>query len=140
MSIAAHTPTAACISVIPHGPEAAVISYSWDLMLFERVAERLSGARDAVEKGLSREKQRLLTTAVQIVGELRSSLDVRGGDPLAANMSDLCDYLCRQLAAANVRNHAATLDEVSHLLREVRIAWVMLPLEARVAHVATMRE
>jgi flagellar secretion chaperone FliS len=140
MSIAAHSPTAAHISVIPHGAEAAVISYSWDLMLFDRIAERLSGARDAVEKGLSRERHRLLATAVQIVGELRSSLNVRGGDPLAANMSDLCDYLCRQLAAANLQNRVATLDEVSHLLREAQIAWVMLPPKARLTHAAVTRE
>jgi flagellar secretion chaperone FliS len=140
MSFVAQSQTAAPLLIAPFGVDAAVVSYSWDLMLFDRIAERVADARDAVEVGLRREKHRLLTTAVQIVGELRSSLNVRGGDPLAANMCDLCDYLCRQLAAANLQNRVATLDEVSHLLREARIAWVMLPSEARVTHAAGIRE
>jgi flagellar protein FliS len=111
-----------------------------DLMLLESAAERVDRARDGMESGSSREKHRLLATAVQIVGELRSSLDVCGGDPLAANMGDLCDYICRQLVAANLQNRVATLDEVSHLLREARIAWVMLPPDARAAHAVAARE
>ena len=140
MSIAPHLQASAPLSGVPHGVEAAVIAYSWDLMLFDRIGERVAQARAALEGRVSREKHRLLATAVQIVGELRSSLNVRGGDPLAVNMSDLCDYMCRQLAAANLQNRIATLDEVSHLLREARIAWVMLPPEARVTHAAAARE
>lgn len=55
----------------------------------------------------------LLAGAVQIVGELRSTLNVRDGGPFAANLDDLCEYMSRQLVAAN-------LDEVSDLLREIR--------------------
>jgi flagellar protein FliS len=74
----------------------------------------------------SLEKHYLLTSAVQIVGELRSTLDMRTGGPLAANLDDLCDYMSRQLVAANLQNRVATLDEVADLLREVRTAWGMM--------------
>jgi flagellar secretion chaperone FliS len=140
MPTVAQPQASAHFSVASYGADDAVVPYSWDLMLLDSAAERINRARDGMESGSSREKHRLLSTAVQIVGELRSSLDVRGGDPLAANMGDLCDYICRQLLAANLQNRVATLDEVSHLLREARIAWVMLPPDARAAHVVAARE
>jgi flagellar protein FliS len=74
------------------------------------------------------------------VGELRSSLDLHQGGPFAANLDDLCEYMSRQLAAANLHNRVATLDEVAHLLREVRTAWVMVPREARFARAAAITE
>jgi flagellar secretion chaperone FliS len=130
--------------VVARSAAAAVIPYSWELMLLDNAAERISRARDAMGNSPNRnggcDKHRSLSTAVQIIGELRSTLDVRGGDPLAANMSDLCDYICRQLVAAKLRNRVATLDEVSHLLREARIAWVMLPPEARATQAAARKE
>jgi flagellar protein FliS len=131
MPIVAQPQTSAHISVAPRGARRAVVPYSWDLMLLDSAAERLDLARAAMESGQNHEKHRLMSAAVQIVGELRSTLDVRGDDPLAAHMSDLCDYMCRQLVDANLQNRVATLDEASHLLRETRIAWVLLPPEAR---------
>jgi flagellar protein FliS len=98
-----------------------------DLMLMDSALEQIAQARRWMNHEDSREKHQLLSTAVQIVGELRSSLDVLEGDPLAANLDDLYDYMSRQLVAANLQNRVATLDEVSHLLREVRSAWVMVP-------------
>jgi flagellar protein FliS len=140
MPIVAQPQTSAHISVVAHGARETVVPYSWDLMLLDSAAERIDRARAEMESGQSHEKHRLMVTAVQIVGELRSTLDVRGGHPLAANMSDLCDYMCRQLVAANLQNRVATLDEVSHLLSETRIAWMMLPPEARARHAVLTRE
>jgi len=122
--------TPAHVYVVSHGSWDAVVPYSWTLMLLDSAAERIDRARVEMEAGTGRqkrrEKHRLIITAVQIVAELRSNLDVYGGDPLAANMGDLCDYMCRQLIAADLQNRVTTLDEVSDLLREARVAWVML--------------
>ena len=68
----------------------------------------------------------LLAGAVQIVGELRSTLNVRDGGPFAANLDDLCEYMSRQLVAAHLQNQITTLDEVADLLREIRKnAWMV---------------
>ncbi len=68
----------------------------------------------------------LLAGAVQIVDELRSTLNVRDGGPFAANLDDLCEYMSRRLVAANLQNQVATLDEVADLLREIRKnAWMV---------------
>jgi flagellar protein FliS len=68
----------------------------------------------------------LLAGAVQIVDELRSTLNVRDGGPFAANLDDLCEYMSRQLVAAHLQNRITTLDEVADLLREIRKnAWMV---------------
>jgi flagellin-specific chaperone FliS len=94
--------------------------------LMDSALERIDRARFAAEKS------DLLAGAVQIVGELRSTLNVRDGGPFAANLDDLCEYMSRQLVAANLQNRPcskhglcslqgpATLDEVADLLREIR--------------------
>ncbi|MFM9768206.1 flagellar protein FliS, partial [Streptomyces scabiei] len=60
---------------------------------------------------------------MQIVGELRSSLDPLEGGPLAAHLDDLCDYMARQLRSADRQNRPDLLDQVSDPLREVRCVW-----------------
>jgi flagellar secretion chaperone FliS len=112
---------------------AAVVPYSLDLLLLDGALAGLDHARDCMESGAYMEKQRAMCATLAIVAELRSTLDVGRGGPLAVNMDDVCAYMSRQLASAEVHDQAATLDEVSHLLREVRIAWAMLPPDARTA-------
>ena len=90
------------------------------LTLMDSALERIDRAR------LSWEKHELVAGAVQIVGELRSTLNVRDGGPFAANLDDLCEYMSRQLVSANLQNRDATLDEVADLLREIRKnAWMV---------------
>jgi len=93
------------------------------LMLMDNALERIDQARQGAH---SSQKHHLLAGAVQIVGELRSTLNVRDGGPFAANLDDLCEYMSRQLVAANLHNRVATLDEVADLLREIRKnAWMV---------------
>jgi flagellar protein FliS len=98
------------------------------LTLMDSALERIDRARLVADF----DKHDLVTGAVQIVGELRSNLNVRDGGPFAANLDDLCEYMSRQLVAANLQNRAcsphgtATLDEVADLLREIRKnAWMV---------------
>jgi flagellar protein FliS len=97
------------------------------LMLMDSALERINQARNDASA-----RHHLLTGAVQIVGQLRSTLNVRDGGPFAANLDDLFEYMSRQLVAANLQNRLcsphgpcspqgpATLDEVADLLREIR--------------------
>jgi flagellar secretion chaperone FliS len=110
---------------------AAVVAVGLDLLLMDSALQHIEQARKWMSEDGGSEKHHLLTAAVQIVGELRSSLDLHEGGPFAANLDDLCEYMGRQLLAANRHNRVETLDEVSDLLREVRTAWVMMPVEAR---------
>jgi flagellar protein FliS len=96
------------------------------LVLMDNALRRIDQARHWMDSEDSLEKHYLLSAAVQIVGELRSTLDVRAGGPYAANLDDLCDYMSRQLVVANLQNQVATLDEVADLLRQARNAWGMM--------------
>ncbi len=87
--------------------------------------------RAASQNGALADKNQLISTAIAIIDELRVSLDLKAGGPIAANLDDLYDYMCRQLVKANLNNRVETLDEVSHLLGEIRSAWIALPAEAR---------
>ena len=96
------------------------------LMLMDSALQRIDQDRHWMDARDSLERHYLLQGAVQIVGELRSTLNVREGGPFAANLDDLCEYMSRQLVAANLQNRVATLDEVADLLREIRKnAWMV---------------
>jgi flagellar protein FliS len=102
---------------------AAALTLGLDLMLIDSLLEHIAAARACVPDDDCSEKGLLLAGAVQIVGELRSSLDLREGGPLAAHLDDLCDYVARQLQSADRQNRPELLDQVSDLLREVRCVW-----------------
>lgn len=93
--------------------------------LIDSALQHISAARSCTGAADSRERHHYLHAAMQLVDELRSSLDVHTGGPFAVNLDDLCDYMSRQLVAANAQNRPATLDEVSDLLREARTAWMI---------------
>src|SRR3954468_55548 len=118
---------AAYQSAAAHGGVAAADPHKLIVMLMDGALERISTARGCMERNETSEKAKLLNRAVSIIGELRSSLDMSKGGPIAANLGDLYDHMCRQLMKANAENKLAPLDHVSTLLREIRGAWVAIP-------------
>jgi flagellar secretion chaperone FliS len=122
---------AAYQSVAAHGGVAAADPHRLIVMLMDGALERLARARGCIQNGALADKNQLISAAVTIIDELRCSLDLNNGGPLAANLDDLYDYMCRQLIKANLSNRAETLDEVANLLGEIRSAWIALPAEAR---------
>lgn len=123
---------AAYQSVATHGGVAASDPHRLVLMLMDGALERLAQARGCMANGAAvADKNKLISTAIAIIDELRVSLDLKAGGPIAANLDDLYDYMNRQLVKANLNNRIEILDEVSHLLGEIRSAWIALPAEAR---------
>lgn len=122
---------AAYQSVATHGGVAAADPHRLIVMLMDGALERIARAKGCIANGALSEKNQLISSAAAIIDELRSCLDLSKGGPIAANLDDLYDYMCRQLLKANLDNRIATLDEVSHLLGEIRSAWIALPPEAR---------
>ena len=109
-------------------------------MLLEGVRERVAAARDHLQAGNDSEKEGIVQSALMLLDELRTDLDLFNGGAVAANLDDLYDYMGRRLQAADLQNGVAAgplalraLDEVSHLLEALRSAWVFLPSEARSA-------
>lgn len=124
---------AAYSSVATHGGVASGDPHRLVLMLIDGALDRLAMARGCLERGDIGPKAQLVQRTVGIIAELRASLDLTRGGPLAANLDDLYDYMERQLVRANSENRAAALDEVSSLLSEIRSAWQAVPLALRSA-------
>ena len=117
---------AAYRTVAAHGGVAAADPHQLVVMLMDGALESIATARGAMEHGSIETKARMLQRAVAIVDELRASLNLAAGGEIAANLADLYDYVARQLIRANAENRKEMLDEVSHLLREVRGAWIQI--------------
>ena len=72
-------------------------------------------------------RRRQILATCQLLQALRDNVDVLGGDPLAANLAELYDYAGQKVGLAAAARCRAPLDEVWHLLKEVRAAWFALP-------------
>jgi flagellar protein FliS len=124
---------AAYQSVSAHGGVANADPHAMVLMLMDAAAERIATARGCIERGERGRQASLLHSCVKIVGELRGTLNMNEGGTLAQNLSDLYDYMIRQLVLANARSDSSCVIEVSRLLDEVRSAWIAIGPEARKA-------
>jgi flagellar protein FliS len=123
---------AAYQSASAHGGVAAADPHRLIVMLMDGALERIATARGCIERKDIIEKARLLNRAVSIIGELRSSLDMKVGGEIAANLAALYEYMSHTLLRANADNSTKLLDEVSKLLQEIRGAWLAIPAQARV--------
>ena len=122
---------AAYQSAAAHGGVAASDPHRLIVMLMDGALERIATARGCMQRSETAEKGRLINRAISIVGELRTSLDLRNGGQIAANLAELYDYMCRRLLRATTENKVEMLDEVSSLLHEIRAAWLAIAPEAR---------
>lgn len=129
--MAANAAIAAYSSVSTHGGVAAADPHRLVLMLMDGALERLAVARGCMERNEIGAKAQLINRTIQIIGELRGSLDMNAGGQIAANLSDLYDYMSRRLLNASIENDTKGFDEVTKLLHEIRSAWVEIPQQAR---------
>jgi flagellar protein FliS len=133
---ARNTKLAAYQSISAHGGVAGADPHRLVLMLMDGALERLGIARGCIERcgrGDVGRKAQLLSQCVSIIGELRGGLNLQQGGELARNLSDLYEYMTRQLLRANVDNNAGYIAEVQGLLGEIRSAWIAIGPEVRVA-------
>lgn len=130
-AFARNSKLAAYQSVSVHGGVANSDPHGLVLMLMDGAVERLATARGCMERGEVVKKAKLLHSCVSLVAELRGSLNLAQGGSLAQNLSDLYEYMTRQLLRANADNNAACIAEVLSLLGEIRSAWVAIGPEVR---------
>jgi flagellar protein FliS len=118
---------AAYRSVAAHSGVAAADPHRLIVMLMDGALERIGAARGAIEHGEPGTRNHMISRAVDIVQELRASLNLEAGGQIAANMADLYDYASNQLVRANLQNKPELLDEAANLLRQIRSAWIQIP-------------
>lgn len=122
---------AAYRSVSAHGAVADTHPHALVLTVFDAAIERMNAARACIANGETRRQAGLLHAAVVLVAELRGSLDLQKGGPLAQNLSNLYEYMTRRLMHANLNSDAAAVAEVAALLGEIRGAWAAIGPEVR---------
>ena len=122
---------AAYTSASTHGGVAAADPHKLIVMLMDGAIDRIRAAHGCMKRGETGEKAQLIHRAVAIIGELRASLDLKAGGQVAANLSELYDYMSRRLLKAMLENKTEILDEVTKLLHDIRGAWTSIPTEAR---------
>lgn len=94
------------------------------LMLFDGAILSLSSASVFLAQNQVAEKGQSISKAIDIITNgLRASLDLQTGGELAERLFALYEYMANRLLQANIHNDAAAIDEVSHLLGELRSAW-----------------
>ncbi|MFM1887016.1 MAG: hypothetical protein RL026_2173 [Pseudomonadota bacterium] len=131
---ASHTRLNAYRAVAAHGGVAAADPHRLVLMLLDGALERVAAAKGALQNGAQVQKSALVHRVVEILDELRGSLDMKAGGDIARNLADLYDYCSRQLFKASLEGRADLLDEVAGLLREIRSAWVAIPGQSASRH------
>lgn len=94
------------------------------LMLFDGALMSVSTASHQIDMGDTAGKGQSISRAIDIIGNgLKVSLDLEAGGELAQRLYALYDYMCARLLRANSQNDKAALDEVAHLLGELKGAW-----------------
>lgn len=119
-----HNPKAAYQKVgIETGVDAAD-PHKLVLMLFDGAMLAVSGASLHMQRNEIAKKGEAVSKAINIIANgLKASLDTQAGGELAERLAALYDYMCARLLHANMNNQPAVLDEVSHLLAELKGAW-----------------
>lgn len=121
--------------VAVHSEAVEADPYQLICMLMDGALERLHLAKAAIQRKDKVAKAQALHRVVEIIDELRASLNHKAGGQIADNLDRLYDYMIRRTLAANLQDDTKAIDEVNKLLSEIRGAWGSIPPAARTAKV-----
>jgi flagellar secretion chaperone FliS len=105
--------------------------YQLVTMLFVGVLDNLIAAKAGIEHNNVALKGAKLGRAIEIIDNLRVSLDLEIGGEVAENLSNLYTYMESRLLRANLDNDAAMIDEVMDLMTEIKLGWDAIPEDQR---------
>ncbi len=93
------------------------------LMTYDRAILLLGKAKEEISQKKYEEKHNSLTKACDIVFELIQSLDHDNGGEIAASLSNLYDFVIREIVDADANLNTKAIDNAKGILSELRKAW-----------------
>lgn len=93
--------------------------------LFDRCLADIAAARQAIEEHDVKKKAQTLDHALQIVVELKASLDPLAAPALCENLSALYDFVTDRLVSASLTLSVAPLDQATRVMKELGDAFRM---------------
>jgi flagellar protein FliS len=112
-----------------HGGVSAASPHQLITLLLNGALDFIAAGKGFMERGNLAGKGEKIGRAIAIVDSLRAALDHGQGGPIAANLASLYDYMEQRLLLANLESRPEILDEVTALLREIKLGWDMLPMQ-----------
>lgn len=112
---------------------AAVSSDPMDLVvaLYDGFLRFCYTAKRGIEEGSPAESGMALSKAMDIVSELRISLDPNQDAEFTDRLANIYAYVNQQLLQANLHRDTARIDEVVRLMTELREAWAEAAIKLR---------
>ena len=96
-------------------------------MLFDGALAALNQAHQYMAKADIAAKGQAISKAIMIIDSgLRGGLNLNTGGELAQSLDALYSYMSQRLMQANLQNNPDLLDEVQHLLNELKSAWIAI--------------
>lgn len=96
------------------------------IMLYDGAIKFLTQAKERMEAKDYAGKGKLISSAIDVINELASSLNPEKGGDLAANLNELYFYCNKRLFMANSRMDPAGVDEVIKILGGIRSAYAQI--------------
>ncbi len=93
------------------------------IMLYDRAIVLLNKAKDEISEKQYEAKGLTLDKATDIVFELLTTLDKDKGGEIASSLSDLYNFVLREISNANSKLDTKSLDNAVKIMSELREAW-----------------
>ena len=93
------------------------------IMCYEKTIQFLIQSRAHFEKNEPENETNMLKKALDIISELRCSLNFEKGGQLAGNLDAIYDYCNRRVLQWEVQRDLTAFDEVLRIMSELKGAW-----------------
>lgn len=100
-------------------------------MLYSGLLDKLAYAKGCIERRDFVGKSEHISKAIGILTSLQTSLDMKAGGEISANLFELYAFMVDRLSEATVKNDTAMIDEVARTLIPIKEAWDQIPEEAK---------
>jgi flagellar secretion chaperone FliS len=96
------------------------------IMCYEKTIQCLHEGKGFFREAQYEKKGRAVKKALDIIYELRSSLNFEKGDEIAKNLGAIYSYLIRRLHQGDLQKDLTAFDESIQILTDLKDAWVTI--------------